>query len=128
MAGATKEDARLIVDLARLYIESESNKAAALFWSDDFPRSPEEFRQRYPLSSDEARRIYAALGFFETVATLWKHKLIDEELLLDWLSVGGAWERLREIALDMREQAGEPRLWENFEALAQAQAPASAPA
>jgi hypothetical protein len=127
MAG-TKEDARLIVDLARLYIESESNKAAALFWSEDFPRNPEEFRQRYPLSSDEARQVFAALGFFETVATLWKHELIDGELLLDWLSVGGAWGRLREIALDMREQAGEPRLWENFEALAQAQAPAGAPA
>jgi hypothetical protein len=56
----------------------------------------------------------------KTIGTLWKHGLINEELLFDWLYVGGMWERLKPILVAMRETS--PQLWENFESMAEAQA------
>jgi hypothetical protein len=36
----------------------------------------------------------------------------------DWLWVDGLWSRVAPAALKVREKFGEPRLFENFEALA----------
>jgi hypothetical protein len=51
-----------------------------------------------------------------------KNDLLDRNLVLDWLWVSGAWDRVGQAALEARAQAGVPQLWENFEALAQSQA------
>ena len=59
-------------------------------------------------------------AWYETIGTLWKHGLINEELLFDWLYITGMWERLGPILVAMREST--PSLWENFEAMAEAQA------
>ena len=61
------------------------------------------------------------LGYFETIGTLYKHGLINEELLFDWLWVVPIWERVSGFVLGAREQFGNPRLYENFEALGKAQ-------
>jgi hypothetical protein len=58
------------------------------------------------------------LQFGESVATLTKHDLLSAELVNDWLWVGGLWDRVGPAALRSREKLGEPRLYENFEALA----------
>ena len=47
--------------------------------------------------------------------------MMDRELVLDWLWVSGAWDRVARAALEARAAAGVPQLWENFEALAQSQ-------
>jgi hypothetical protein len=60
--------------------------------------------------------------FFETVGTLHKQGLINEDLLFDWLWVAGPWDKLKGYALGQRQEAGVPELWENFEAMAVAQA------
>jgi hypothetical protein len=128
MAEATHEDAQLVVQLAQLYGQSGAAKGGMLIWRDDFPTDYEAFRERHPMGDEAAQPITALMGFYETVGVLWKHGLIDEELLFDWISVRPAWERLKPIAEGMREQAGEPRLWELFEQLANAQTPAATPA
>jgi Domain of unknown function (DUF4760) len=117
--GATREDAQLMVQLAQLFVTSGGPEASGWMWSDDFVSDPEEFKQNFPFGSPEARHLNAIASFNETVATLTKRGLLDEELVLDWLAVHVVWERLKEILLDQREQSGEPRLWENFEALAE---------
>jgi hypothetical protein len=55
----------------------------------------------------------------ETVGTLVKNNLLDRELVNDWLWVEGLWDRVGPAAVKVREKAGEPRLYENFEALSQ---------
>jgi len=47
--------------------------------------------------------------------------LINEELLFDWLAAYLVWDRVKGFALGQREESGEPRIYENFEALAKAQ-------
>jgi hypothetical protein len=56
----------------------------------------------------------------ETVGTFVKQNLLSSELVHDLLWVDGLWARVGPAALQAREHAGEPRLYENFEALAKA--------
>ncbi len=58
------------------------------------------------------------LTFGETVATLVKHNTLDKDLVEDLWWVEGVWARVGPTAKKARERLGEPRLYENFEALA----------
>jgi hypothetical protein len=59
------------------------------------------------------------LGYYETVGTLWKNRLINEGLLFDWLWVPASWDLVKGIAVGMRADAANAGLWENFEAMAE---------
>ena len=120
MGQPTKEDAHLLVQLARLTAELKLSEATGFLWSENFVSDYEEFKQKFPFGSDEARYVGSIAGFYETVATLVKHDLISAELIHDWLGSNLVWSRLESILLGQRNESGEPRLWENFEALAAA--------
>jgi hypothetical protein len=66
--------------------------------------------------SDQAVR--TMLMFGESIGTLTKHNLLNVKLVHDWLWVEGLWARVGPAAVKQREKFGEPRLYENFEALA----------
>lgn len=108
MAG-TKEDAAMLIELAKWGAMIEFGPATGAIFADDF--DPETAAM-----SDEPVR--TVLVFGETVGTLVKNGLLDRELVTDWLWVGGLWQRVGPAARRAREDLGEPRLYENFEALA----------
>jgi hypothetical protein len=118
---ARQEDAQLVVQLCQFLMQSGANRGTGVVCREDFPQDYHEFEEQFPLGTDERSQVHALCGFHETVATLWKHGLISEELLFDWLAADLVWENVRGILLGMREDEEEPRLWENFEALAEAQ-------
>jgi hypothetical protein len=62
--------------------------------------------------------VRTVLLFGESVGTLTKHGLLSSELVNDWIWIEGLWARVGPAALKQRERYGEPRLYENFEALA----------
>jgi hypothetical protein len=64
--------------------------------------------------------VFTFAAFFELMATLWKHKLINETLLFDWILVEPRWKRVEKFIRGYREATGEKRFFENFEALAKA--------
>jgi hypothetical protein len=66
------------------------------------------------------RLVITVLQFGESVATLVKNDLLDRGLVNDWLWIEGIWSRVGPAARRLREKHGEPRLYENFESLAQA--------
>jgi hypothetical protein len=59
------------------------------------------------------------LMFGESIATLTKHDLLSTKLVNDWLWIEGMWSRVGPAALKHRARFNEPRLYENFEALAE---------
>jgi hypothetical protein len=124
MAEPTREDAQLVVQLATLFAQSGAREGTSWIWSDAFVSDHDEFKEKYPPGSTEFNHVMATAGFYETIGTLWKHKLISEELLFDWLAMEPLWNRMRPILLAFREGMGEPRLFENFEAMAEASVPA----
>jgi hypothetical protein len=111
MAG-TRDDGTLMVALAQWGAMIGLPEAARTIYADDFDPDTAE-------ASD--RHVQTVLFFHETVGTLVKNGLLDRDLVYDWLWVVGAWDRVGPAARRVREKAGVPRLWENFEALASGQ-------
>ena len=115
MSQASHEDAQVLLKCAGLYNDMELFKVTSLIYSDEFPTDYDSFLARYPRSSEGFANLRRYVGFFETVGTLWKHGLFNEELLLDWLFI--PWDRLAGIVAGEREATGVERLFDNFEAL-----------
>jgi len=121
MPRPTRDDAHLMLELATWYTASGVGDAANWVRSNEYVSDFKTFESRHPDGSEGRLRINTYLGFHETVATLWKNHLISEELLFDWLWVTGPWDRVKDVAIGMREKMGVAALWENFEAMAERQ-------
>jgi hypothetical protein len=111
MAG-TREDALLMVELAKWGAMIGLSEAIRKVYADDFDREAAD-------SQDED--VQTLLFFNETIGTLVKNDLLDRALVYDWLWVRGAWDRVGAAAKRSREKEGVPEMYENFEALAQGQ-------
>jgi len=121
MAKPTYQDATLMLQLAQWGAASGLSEATNWMWSEQFVPDYAEFVEKYPPGSEEFRNVSNICGWFETLGTLYKHGLFNEELLFDWLAVGLVWDRIKGFALGQRKKIREPRLYENFEAMAKAQ-------
>ena len=121
MAKPTYQDASLLLQMAQWGAASGVQDAANWMWSDAFNEDFDEFQENYPPGSDGFAKARTICAWYETLGTLRKHDLFNEELLFDWLLVSGVWDRIQGFALGLREQIGDPRLFENFEAMAKAQ-------
>ena len=121
MAKPTYQDASLMLQLVQWGAATGLPKANSFLWSDKFETDYKEFVKKYPAGTDEYSHASQICGWFETLGTLFKHDLFNRELLFDWLLVSGVWDRIKGFALGVREEAKEPKLYENFEAMAKAQ-------
>jgi hypothetical protein len=107
-----ENEGALLVALAQWSSTSGIDEAAAAIFDDDFDPDTAD-------ASDVAVRKVLMWG--ETLGTLTKNELLSTKLVLDWQWVAGAWARVGKAALAQREKFDQPRLYENFEALAKAQ-------
>jgi hypothetical protein len=121
MAKATKKDATLMIQLAQWGCVSGADEAGNWMYSDEFTPDYAEFLKKYPAGSEGWAKAFKILGWYETVGTIYKHGLINEDLLFDWMAAYDVWDRMKGIALGIREEFGDAALWENFEAMAKAQ-------
>ena len=78
----------------------------------------EDFDPESAEPSDDAVSTVLTVG--EVIGALVKHQLLSRELVDDIIWVSGSWARVGPAALKARAEAGEPRIYENFEALAKA--------
>ena len=120
MAKPTYQDAQLQMQLAAWHTSSGLPAALTWLWSDAFLPEYPAFVQRYPPGSEGDRTAALICTYFETVGALYKHGLINEDLLFDWLAVSSVWDRIKGYVLGCRRTAGSPLLWTSFEALATA--------
>jgi len=121
MTKPNYQDATLMLQLAQWGAALGQNEAMNWMWSDQFIADYAEFVKKYPPGSEGFANASKICGVFETIGTLYKHRLFNEELLFDWLAIDLVWDRIKGFALGVREQTGEPRIYENFEAMAKAQ-------
>lgn len=108
MAGS-REDAQLLIQLAQWGATMGLDEAVSAILDDAFDA------ETATMQDIPVRRV---LNFGETIGTLVKNGLLDRELVLDWLWVAGLWQRVAPAVERARDKYGEPRLGENFEALA----------
>src|SRR3954452_6940350 len=108
MAG-THEEATLLMRVAQYATGVGFQEGTKAIFAEHF--NPEAVDARDP-------HIYPILTVGEMLGTFVKNDLLSRELVLDLFWVSGLWARVGPAALKAREGAGEPRLFENFEALA----------
>ena len=118
MSAPAHEDAMVMLQLARWGAESISKKAGRFLWGDDYIDDYQEFIKKYPQGSKEYGYVSQICSWNETLAALWVNGLLNEKLISDWLMVNRTWERVKGFALGLREEVGDPRVLEHFEALA----------
>jgi len=106
---ATYEDAQLVLQLVRWGTEMGLDEAAHALFADGFDANA--------ASTDHAA-VRKMLVFGETIGTLVKNGILDKSLVQDLWWVDGIWDRVGPAARRERERLGEPRLYENFDALA----------
>ena len=109
MAVPTHDDAVLMIQIAQWGTTLGIEDAMAHVFAPDFDPDTAE-------GMDPSVRKILAYG--ESIGTLTKHGLLNSQLVHDWLWISGMWERVGPAAKKVRAEAGEPRLYENFEALA----------
>ncbi len=122
MSGPTYQDATLMLQLAQWNATLGVQEASNWLWSDEFVPDYAGFKERYPHGSEGQLKAHKVCGFFETLGTLYKYGLFNRDLLFDWLAVSLVWKRVKSFVHGIRQDAGEPRLYENFEAMARADA------
>jgi hypothetical protein len=106
--AATKEDAALMVQLMSLGAQTGLPDAMTHVMQPGF--DPDQVH-----ASDKP--VQTILNFGETVATFVKQGVLDKDLVQDLLWLEGMWAKVGPAAKKAREEAGEKRLYENFEAL-----------
>jgi len=121
MTKPNYQDATLMLQLAQWGAALGLNEAMNWIWSNQFVPDYTEFVKKYPTGSEGFANASKICYVFETIGTLYKHGLFNEELLFDWLAIGLVWDKIKGFALGEREQYEEPRIFENFEAMAKAQ-------
>jgi hypothetical protein len=120
MSAPTHQDATVLLKLYEFGGDPHLQEAWKFIFSDDFIDDYQAFISKYPATSDQHDYFFHYSAWFELLGTLWKHKLISEALLFDWILVPPRWQRVEKLIAGYREESGEPRMYENFEAMAKA--------
>jgi hypothetical protein len=106
---ATYDDAKLVVQLLSWGTQMDLPGAVTAVMADSY--DPEGATVDDP-------PVRTLLLFGETLGTLVKQDVLDRGLVLDLWWIEGMWKKVAPAALGVRERAKQPRLYENFEALA----------
>lgn len=121
MAKPTHEDALVMLNLLQWAAQADLNKASRFVWGDEYIEEYNKFIEKYPRGTKEYGYASLVCGYFETIGALWKNDLFNQDLLFDWILVTPSWERLKGFALGLRNETGEEKMYEHFEALSAAQ-------
>jgi Domain of unknown function (DUF4760) len=117
-SGATPADAQLAVQIMAAGIAAGADSGGEILFAYDSPPTLTQLREDHPRLSEQYRQVSAFLAQGETIATFVKHGVLNAALVDDLVWVAGAWKVAEQVCKGLREEAGEPRLYENFEWLA----------
>lgn len=115
---ATIADAQLVVQILASGTAAGANRGYEILRSAPSPLTLDQLREAHARLGDEYQQVMAFLGQAEMIATFVKQGLLDEALVQDLLWIAGGWSASAGVCQGMREESGEPRLFENFEWLA----------
>lgn len=119
MPKPTQKDAKLLLQMLELTRDEESRRANMWFWHEFDIKSYRKFKKKYPMGSEGSRYFNRFMGNWEMLATLVVNGLISEDLVFDMFMVEPLWEKAEPIVYGQRKAWKAPRLYENFEVLAQ---------
>ena len=116
--GATIADAQLLVQIMAAATAAGADRGSGILFAHPTPPTLAQLREEHSRLSEEYGQVMAFMTECETVGTFVKQGVLNEALVQDLMWVTGAWKISEPICRGLREEAGEPRLYENFEWLA----------
>lgn len=109
-------DAVLLLKLVEIY--NRENEAFRWVLFEFNTADYAEFKTKFPARSRKRGLFNSVCIFFELCGVLMKHRLINAELFYDVFSVEPFWKKAEKIAVGMRKDLDDERIYENFERLA----------
>src|SRR5215472_3742495 len=104
MAKPTKQDAELLLELLEILGTPRFQEAYAWVMRDYSAANYDEFKQKYPEGTTEYNYVTRILGFYEIVAVLITHGLLNEDLFFDAnFGLAQVWTKLGPIIPKWRE-------------------------
>jgi len=122
MPKPTQKDAELLLQVLSLSNNEEGRKAQRWFWIEFDIKNYRKFKKKYPVGSEGDRYFNRFMGNWEMIATLVVNGLVSEDLVFDMFVIKPTWDKAEPIVHGRREELKMPRLYENFEVLAQKEA------
>jgi hypothetical protein len=118
VGAPTVADAQLLVAMAQVNALNGADDGFQNLLAFETAPTLTQLRRRYPADGREYRCVINYLHGCEALGTFVKNGLLHEGLVRDLYWIEGAWRRAEKICKALRKEAGEPRLFENFELLA----------
>jgi hypothetical protein len=118
VTGPTIADAQLLVQIMAAGVAAGADRGIELLQARSEPPTLAQLRDEHPRTGEEYRQVMALLGQCEMIGTFVKQGVLNGALVDDLIWVAGGWRITEQICRDLRAEAGEPRLYENFEWLA----------
>jgi hypothetical protein len=116
--SATIADAQLLVQIMAAGSAAGADRGFQVLSAYPTPPTLSQLREDHARMSEGYREVMAFLGQSETIGTFVKQRVLDEPLVHDLFWVAGAWKVAALVCQGLRDEASEPRLYENFEWLA----------
>ena len=100
------------------FVTRNARDGVELLWTYESSPSYVELVRDHPIGSENYRDAIAVLSLGELIGTFVKNGVLHRGLVLDLIWMAGLWECCHVIAQDLRNLPNNPKLFENFEALA----------
>ena len=113
-AAPDAHDVDLLLRLLDLVLSEPVAKARNFFRAIPDGLTFPEILEKYPRGTEEFRYFDTMMTFWETVGSLLKHGLLNEELAFDTFLDGPPWPKVEAAAVALRKDRG-PLELENFE-------------
>jgi hypothetical protein len=112
-------DAELLLRLYDLRREAKLRQAREWFENEFQAKTLEDFRLRWPMGCQENAFFRMVVSYWEMVASIVNHGLIQEEFFFENTGEFWAvWEKIEHLVPALRENRKNPLVWSNLEMLA----------
>lgn len=112
-----REDAWMLLRLLEIFIGSPLAEARNFLRTVPDGRTFAELREEYPPGTKEFQYIDTVMAFWETMGSLIKHGLLNEELAFDTFLDAPPWPKLEAAAKSLRAERNNDLELENFESM-----------
>lgn len=93
----------------------ETTPSAIGFVMEKMAKSYHEFKDRYPVGSQEYEWFMNLANDLNVCGVLLKNEILDEDLFFELTYPSNLWEKMEPIIKGIRKDYGMPFLWEGFE-------------
>ena len=110
-----REDLQILLRIMEIYLSDPMRKARSFWRTIPDGLTLEELLERYPRGSEEFELFGSMMVFWETIGSLMKHGLLNEELAFDTFLDAPPWKKVEAAFVAMRKEPGKAVEAENLE-------------